>query len=156
MKILMVCLGNICRSPMADGIMRKIAHERGLNIEVDSAGTSDYHIGAAPDKRMQHTAALYGVDISDLQARQFVASDFQEFDLIFGMDKSNATNIIAVDPQAAEKKMPRLILNELYPDEHMEVPDPYYGGDEGFKHVYQLLDAACNKIADRIESGYYG
>lgn len=141
---------------MADGIMRKIALERGLNIEVDSAGTSNYHIGAAPDKRMQHTASLYGVDISDLKARQFVAKDYEDFDLIFAMDKSNAANMIAVNPSAAEEKMPRLILNELYPDENMEVPDPYYGGDEGFKHVYQLLDAACNKIADRIESGHYG
>lgn len=150
----MVCLGNICRSPMADGIMRHLNNERNLNCEVDSAGTAGYHIGEAPDRRMQATAKEKGLDISMLQARQFQASDLNEFDLIYAMDSSNYNNIMAHANDSNKHKV-KMILNESHPGSNLEVPDPYYGGDDGFYHVYNLLWDACNNIADKIEKGEY-
>ena len=142
MKILMVCLGNICRSPMAEGIMRKLG---GKKVEVDSAGTADYHIGFQPDKRMIATAIEHGVDISNLRARQFQSDDFDSFDLIFAMDSSNYRNIISLAKDDNDKQKVKMILD------NSNVPDPYYGGDEGFEHVYQLLHEACQKILEDIE-----
>ncbi|MBJ10134.1 MAG: protein-tyrosine-phosphatase [Flavobacteriales bacterium] len=142
MKILMVCLGNICRSPMAEGIMRKLG---GKKVEVDSAGTADYHIGFQPDKRMIATAIEHGVDISNLRARQFQSDDFDSFDLIFAMDSSNYQNIISLAKDDNDKQKVKMILD------NSNVPDPYYGGDEGFEHVYQLLHEACQKFLEDIE-----
>ena len=142
MKILMVCLGNICRSPMAEGIMRKLGEKK---VEVDSAGTADYHIGFQPDKRMIATAIEHGVDISNLRARQFQSDDFDSFDLIFAMDSSNYQNIISLAKDDNDKQKVKMILD------NSNVPDPYYGGDEGFEHVYQLLHEACQKILEDIE-----
>lgn len=142
----MVCLGNICRSPLADGLLRKKIAEQGLDCEVDSCGTSGFHVGEAPDKRMTKTAAERGVDISFLKARQFSKKDFQDFDLIFAMDQSNYNNILdLVDSKEDEEKV-KMILNESYPGENIAVPDPYWGGDEGFVDVYNLLDEATDKI----------
>ena len=138
----MVCLGNICRSPMAEGIMRKLG---GKKVEVDSAGTADYHIGFQPDKRMIATAIEHGVDISNLRARQFQSDDFDSFDLIFAMDSSNYRNIISLAKDDNDKQKVKMILD------NSNVPDPYYGGDEGFEHVYQLLHEACQKILEDIE-----
>ena len=138
----MVCLGNICRSPMAEGIMRKLG---GKKVEVDSAGTADYHIGFQPDKRMIATAIKHGIDISNLRARQFQSDDFDSFDLIFAMDSSNYRNIISLAKDDNDKQKVKMILD------NSNVPDPYYGGDEGFEHVYQLLHEACQKFLEDIE-----
>ena len=142
MKILMVCLGNICRSPMAEGIMRKLG---GKKVEVDSAGTANYHIGLQPDKRMIAKAFEHGIDISNFRARQFHSDDFNSFDLIFAMDSSNYQNIISLAKHENDKEKVKMILDNI------NVPDPYYGGVEGFEHVYQLLNEACQNILDNIE-----
>ena len=142
MKILMVCLGNICRSPMAEGIMRKLGRNK---VEVDSAGTAGYHIGSQPDKRMIITAFEHGIDISNLSARQFQYEDFGSFDVIFAMDSSNYRNIISLAKDCDDKKKVKMIL------ENGNIPDPYYSGNEGFEHVYQLLYEACQKFLDSIE-----
>lgn len=150
MKVLMVCLGNICRSPIAEGILRDKALKNGLKIETDSAGTSAYHIGNPPDPRMILTAHKNGIDISDLRARQFVEADFDNFDLIYAMDQSNYENMIALAKNQAQVDKVRLILNEVHPDSNNEVPDPYFGGDEGFQHVIDLLGNAVDEIIKKV------
>lgn len=117
-----------------------------LDMEVDSAGTSDYHIDEAPDKRMQETAKENNLDISHLRGRQFGTADFDEFDLIYAMDESNYENIVALARNDADRQKIKMILNEIYPGQNMPVPDPYFGGIDGFKDVYQLLDKATDKI----------
>ncbi len=146
MKILMVCLGNICRSPMAEGIMRSKVKLHDLNIMVDSCGTAAYHIGEAPDFRAQQTLKKHQTDISGLKGRQFTVNDFDEFDLIFTMDESNYNNIIALARTEADKKKVEMIMNTVYSGENISVPDPYYGGKEGFDHTYKMLDLACDYI----------
>ena len=146
----MVCLGNICRSPMADGLLRKKVKDAGLSVFVDSAGTSNYHVGEAPDCRMRQTAREFGVPIDDLRGRQFVQSDFDEFDLIYAMDSSNYNNILRLARNAADEEKVHMILNELHPGENMAVPDPYYGGDQGFIDVYNMLDEATDVILEKI------
>lgn len=147
----MVCLGNICRSPMADGLLRKKVAELGLDIFVDSAGTANYHVGEAPDRRMRETGASLGVKIDDLRARQFVQSDFDQFDLIYAMDKSNFNNILSLARNEKDKQKIRLILNEITPHSDAEVPDPYYGGDQGFVDVFNMLDLATDKIIEKLK-----
>lgn len=149
MKILMVCLGNICRSPLADGLLREKVKELNLDVTVDSAGTSNHHVGQAPDARMRATAREMGLSIDNLQARQFTKNDFKEFDLIFVMDKSNYANVISLAESAEERKKVHLMLNELYPNKDLEVPDPYFGGDQGFIEVYNLLDEATNALIEK-------
>ncbi len=139
---------------MADGMMRQIAQERNLNIEVDSAGTASYHVGDPPDRRMQATALSHDVDISFLRARQFVAEDYDRFDLIYAMDSSNYSNMKALGREDQVHKL-KMLLNETNPGQNLEVPDPYYGGDEGFEAVFQMVKSACETIADKIESGEY-
>ena len=150
----MVCLGNICRSPMADGMLRHIVSERGLEVEVDGCGTSAFHVGEAPDRRMQRTAKGHGVDLSFLRARQLQAEDLDHFDLVFAMDKSNYDNIHKLATSVNQHKV-RMLLDETFPGEGREVPDPYYGGDEGFEYVYQIVRDACHVIADKIQQGEY-
>ncbi len=152
MKVLMVCLGNICRSPIAEGILRHKAAEKGLDIITDSAGTSAFHVGESPDHRMILTASKNGIDISDLSARQFVSADYQNFDLIYAMDESNYENMIRLANNDSDREKVRLILNESTPGSNAEVPDPYYGGDQGFQHVIDLLDVAVDKVIERIET----
>lgn len=142
MRVLMVCLGNICRSPMADGWLRHKAKEYDIDLLVDSAGTAGYHVGDKADARMCKWSKTYGVDIDDLRARQFTQEDFDRFDIIFAMDLSNKKNILHLARTAADEAKVHLYLNELYPNENREVPDPYYGGDSDFKHVIELLDEA--------------
>ena len=150
MKILMVCLGNICRSPMADGLMRKKVREHKLDVYVDSAGTANYHVGGAPDTRMTQTAKRKGVDISGLQARQFVVSDFDDFDLIYVMDHSNYDNVVRLARNETDRNKVQLIL-ELLPNQiEIEVPDPYYGGQEGFEDVFDLLDQSTDIILNNL------
>lgn len=151
MKILMVCLGNICRSPLADALLRKKVQDLNLDVLVDSAGTSSYHIGNEPDLRTQENAQLNGLDMSFLKARQFVATDFQAFDKIYVMDKSNYGNVLALVENETDSSKVQLIL-EMVEENIQEVPDPYYGGEKGFETVYNLLDEATDKIIENIQS----
>jgi protein-tyrosine phosphatase len=151
MKVLMVCLGNICRSPMADGLLRKKVNELGLSVSVDSAGTAGYHSGEKPDPRMRATAKKLGVNIDDLRARQFVVKDFDDFDLIYAMDASNYNNILSLARNDSDRSKVELILNELEPGKNLQVPDPYYGGEQGFIDVFNLLDAATDKIIQKLK-----
>jgi protein-tyrosine phosphatase len=143
MRILMVCLGNICRSPLAEGIMKSKLAERGLDWEVDSAGTGYWHAGDLPDRRSIATARRHGIDITDQRARQFKPGDFTHFDHILVMDLSNQRNvrILANTPEHEEKV--QLILDYSHPGESRQVPDPYYD-DNGFEAVYEILDEACS------------
>lgn len=148
-KVLMVCLGNICRSPLAEGILKqKTSH---LDIFVDSAGTSNYHIDNPPDVRSVQIAKKYGIDITSQRGRQFQVSDFDEFDLIFAMDKSNYNDILSLARNEGDKNKVELILNLLNPGENMDVPDPYYGGGNGFEKVYKMLDKACDILVGRLD-----
>jgi protein-tyrosine phosphatase len=153
MRILFVCLGNICRSPMAEGVFRSELARRGLDslVEVDSAGTSDWHIGEPPDPRARRAAAARGHDISALRGRQATRRDMAEFDLILAMDRENLEHLRRLaGPQHAGKV--RLFL-EFAPDTpEEEVPDPYYGGEEGFEYVLDLLEAAARGLADHVEA----
>ncbi len=148
-KILMVCLGNICRSPLAEGILKsKVNH---LDVEVDSAGTAAYHLGEQPDIRSIEIAKKYSIDLSNQRARQFSINDFNEFDKIYAMDTSNYANIIALARDESDRDKVDLILNESNPKSFESVPDPYYGGSNGFQDVFQMLDDACNKIVENLE-----
>jgi len=151
MKILMVCLGNICRSPIADGLLRKKVEEHGLDIKVDSAGTSAHHVGEKPDERMRKTAKSFGTSIDFLRARQFTIEDFNAFDIIYAMDQSNYNNIITLAKNDADKAKVKLFLNELYPNENRAVPDPYFGGKQGFIDVYKMVDATTDKILEKLK-----
>ena len=151
MKILMVCLGNICRSPVAEGILKHKALQAGLNIMVDSAGTSGWHNGEAPDERSQKSTLKRGINIARQKSRKVTLSDFEEFDLIYAMDTSNFQNLKKLAPSKHQPKI-KLILDEIYPDKNADVPDPYYTTD-GFDEVFELLDAACEKIVLNIKSG---
>ena len=147
-KILMVCLGNICRSPLAEGILKSK-----LNPDfyiVDSAGTSAYHIGELPDHRSIAIAKKNGIDISNQRARKFIANDFNEFDLIYAMDIENYHNICSLSTNKSNLLKVKLILNEINPLKDLSVHDPYYGGDFGFENVYEMLDKACSIITKNI------
>jgi protein-tyrosine phosphatase len=147
-KILMVCLGNICRSPLAEGILQnKLPDDE---FWVDSAGTSSYHVGNLPDSRSVDIASKNNIDISKQRSRQFTISDFDKFDYIYAMDQSNYKNILKLARNLSDKNKVSLILNELYPKKNIEVPDPYYGKNDGFNTVFSLLNDACTKIASNL------
>jgi len=150
MKILMVCLGNICRSPLAEGIMRAKTEKMGLDWQIDSAGTGAWHIGNLPDQRSRAVAKAHGIDITDQRARQLVVKDFERFDLILAMDQSNYQNIIQLAQNDQQKEKVNKIL-DLANNQNKDVPDPYYD-DDGFGHVYQLLDKACNQLINKLSS----
>ncbi|WP_291965287.1 low molecular weight protein-tyrosine-phosphatase [Maribacter sp.] len=148
MNVLMVCLGNICRSPLAEGILKsKISTS---NVHVDSAGTGGYHIGNAPDPRSIKVAKEHGIDISSQVCRKFVVSDFDAFDIIYAMDKSNYGNIIKLARNKIDAAKVKLLLNEISPIDN-DVPDPYYDAEDGFENVFQIIDQACDIIAARLE-----
>jgi protein-tyrosine phosphatase len=149
-KILLVCLGNICRSPMAEGVLRAKAMERRLPITTDSAGTGDYHVGEPPDLRAQAAMQRQGIDISDLRARQFTALDFQHFDLILAMDAHNLRDIVRLAPNAELAKKARAIMEHAPAHPERSVPDPYYGTDADFDRVYAMLDEACDNLLDGL------
>ena len=147
-KVLMVCLGNICRSPLAEGILKSKLPESIFFI--DSAGTANYHVGNPPDPRSIAVGKKYGIDISKLKGRQFSVKDFNTFDLIYVMDESNYRNVISIARNERDKSKVKFILNEIYPNQNYDVPDPYYGGDHGFENVYKMLDEACIIIANSL------
>ncbi|WP_299392634.1 low molecular weight protein-tyrosine-phosphatase [uncultured Gelidibacter sp.] len=147
-KILMVCLGNICRSPLANGILEsKLPAEK---FEIDSAGTGDYHIGKAPDHRSIATAKAHGIDISNQKCRQFDLSDFDTYDIIYVMDQSNYNNVVKLARDEKDIAKVKLILEDAATSKNLEVPDPYWGDTKDFEDVYTLLDAACDTIASRL------
>ncbi|MBB78192.1 MAG: protein-tyrosine-phosphatase [Crocinitomicaceae bacterium] len=150
MKILMVCLGNICRSPLAHGILREKIKLNNINASVDSAGTSNYHIGDPPDFRMITTAKLNNIMIEDLKARQFTTKDFYDFDIIYVMDKNNYDNVIQLAKNKEQKEKVKMILNEITQGMNHNVPDPYYGGNKGFEEVFNMLDQATDKIIKNL------
>lgn len=142
MKILMVCLGNICRSPLAQGILQS---KLGPDFEVDSAGTGSWHVGQAPDHRSIEVAKKHGIDIAHYRARKFNPADFDDFDLIYAMDRTNFGDISAIAEKDEHRNKIRLILQ----DEN--VPDPYYGDEKDFEEVFQLLDKVTDKIVRELK-----
>ncbi len=150
MKILMVCLGNICRSPLAEGILQHKADAHFLNIQVDSAGTGNYHIGEAPHILSQKVAKENGVDITQQKCRQFKKTDFEMFDKIYVMDSDNYNDVKRMAGNYFNEAKIDLLLNELYPNQNREVPDPWYGGIEDFRKVYTMINAACEAIIKKF------
>lgn len=142
----MVCLGNICRSPLAEGILQSKVDA----IQVDSAGTAGYHIGRKPDSRSIQAALNHGIDISQQRCRQVSLSDFSDFDYIFAMDNANYEDLIDLAKNTQSKAKIQLISEILYPNQNVEIPDPYYGNAEDFETVYQLLDPICEAIAQQL------
>ena len=139
-NVLMVCLGNICRSPLAHGIFEQLSKE--FSITVDSAGTASYHIGSSPDPRSIKTAMKHGIDISNQRARQFTKTDFDAFDHIFVMDRQNLRDVLKLSQSEVERNKVKLLLT------NEEVEDPYYGGDEGFEIVFNKIEKASKDILD--------
>jgi len=152
MKILMVCLGNICRSPLAEGIMRSKIEKYNLQAEVDSAGFEPFHTGDAPDYRAIKVANRHGVDISGIRSRLFRKSDFKSFDRIYVMDSNNYNDVQAVSENQAQMLKVDYILNCTNPGTNKAVPDPYYGGEDGFEKAYQLIDKATELIALELQA----
>lgn len=147
-RVLMVCLGNICRSPLAEGILKSKVNPN--TVFVDSAGTGNYHIGGLPDKRSIAVASNYNLDITNQRCRQFQVDDFDDFDFIYVMDNSNKRDVLALARNESDRAKVKLILNEIFPNENVDVPDPYYGGEFGFENVYKLLEKACSIIARKL------
>ncbi|MCD6069434.1 MAG: protein-tyrosine-phosphatase [Bacteroidetes bacterium] len=147
----MVCLGNICRSPVAEGVMRDVARQHNISVTVDSAGTANYHVGDQPDKRSMTNAKKNGVDISSLRGRQFCIDDFEDFDRIYVMDENNLKNVLALAKKEEHRQKVNMLLNELHPGKNMPVPDPYYGTDKDFEQVFQLAHKACTAIAEKLK-----
>ena len=148
MKILMVCLGNICRSPLAQGILEKKTQH--LNFEIDSAGTASFHIGKNPDIRSIEIAKKNHIDIKNQKARKFEINDFDKFDIIYAMDMQNYKHLNNLARNKNDLDKVKLILNEIYPNQWQPVPDPYYGKEDGFQNVYNILEEVCEKIISKI------
>lgn len=148
MKVLMVCLGNICRSPMAEGVLRQLADERGIALEVDSAGTANYHVGEAPDRRARASMKRHGGNIEALRGRQVSIHDFERFDILLAMDLNNERDLLRLAPTEAGRRKVRRMMEFANDPGTGEVPDPYYGPDSGFDDVHRLLMAACTGFLD--------
>lgn len=144
----MVCLGNICRSPLAEGILKSKVNNN--EVFVDSAGTAAYHVGNLPDVRSIAVASKFGIDITNQKARKFTVKDFDTFNVIYAMDDSNYQNILSLSRNNEDAQKVKMILNEAQPTHNLSVPDPYYGGTSGFEDVYKMLDEACELIAKKI------
>ena len=146
MKILMVCLGNICRSPLAEGILQDKAQQAGFNWSVDSAGTGGYHIGEAPHHLSQKVAKQNGIDIGKQCCRKFVKEDMLSFDKIYVMDTNNYEEIKRISKNLWNERKVDFLMNELHPGKNESVPDPWYGNEDGYKKVYAMIDEACDAI----------
>ena len=156
MKILMVCLGNICRSPLAEGILKHKAKEAGLNWVVESAGTNGYHVGEAPHRLSQKVAKLNGIDICEQKARRFVKDDFDRYDKIYAMADDVIDDIKSIAKEKYDPAKVDLFLNELYPGKNKSVPDPWYGTEPGYHDVYKLINETCEKIISKYANVQIG
>lgn len=152
MKILMVCLGNICRSPLAEGILRNKAEKAGLLWEIDSAGTSSYHNGDAPHILSQKVAKLNGIDISKQKCRQFVKEDMLRFDKIYAMDNEVYDDIKKMSGELWNPSRTDLLMNEVYADENLDIPDPWFGTEVLYHHVFKMISEACDAIIEKYKS----
>ncbi|MCF8244864.1 MAG: low molecular weight phosphotyrosine protein phosphatase [Saprospiraceae bacterium] len=152
MKILMVCLGNICRSPLAEGIMQHKITASGLDWQVDSAGTGAWHVGEQPDSRSIATARQHGIDITRQRARQLKPHDLDRFDLVLAMDSQNYRDILGLATTKAQEDKVLLIMNFVAPDRNQAVPDPYWN-DNGFEQVFEMLEAACGMVVEKFKVG---
>ena len=151
MKILMVCLGNICRSPLAEGILQHKVNEAGLSWVVESAGTNGYHIGEPPHHLSQKVAQLNGINICDQRARRFKSSDFEEYDLLYAMSKDVIDDMKSMAGNKWQQEKVRLLMEELHPGQQKDVPDPWYGPEPGYHEVYKMIEAACEKILKKAQ-----
>jgi len=142
-RLLFVCMGNICRSPTAEGVMRRLIEDEGLDIEVDSAGTGGWHVGEPPDERATLAARRRGVTLAGA-ARQVEASDFRRFDMLVAMDRGNLRELLALAPDDEARAKVRLLVPDA------DVPDPYYGGDRGFETVLDMVESACRELLDEL------
>lgn len=150
-RVLFVCLGNICRSPTAEGVFRRLVAEQGLEgeIEIDSAGTHAYHVGAAPDARAQQAARRRGIDISSLRGRRATVEDIRRFDYVLAMDRENLEHLLEICPVGYERKI-QLFLEYAPHRTEREVPDPYFGGDSGFDRVLDMVEEASRGLLAKI------
>lgn len=153
MKILMVCLGNICRSPLAEGILKHKAKAAGLNLQVDSAGTNGYHVGEPPHRLSQKVAKLNGIDICQQRARRFVAEDFDRYDKIYAMADDVLDDMQRIAGKKYNPEKADLLLNEIFPGENRSITDPWYGTEPGYHEVYKEIDAACEAIIEKMIDG---
>jgi protein-tyrosine phosphatase len=149
MKILMVCLGNICRSPLAEGILKHKAARAGLNWTVESAGTNGYHTGEAPHPLSQKVARLNGIDICDQRSRRFVTEDFDRYDKIYALAEDVVDDIRRIAKHRFDETKIDLLMNELYPGKNKDVPDPWYGPEPGYHEVYRMIEKVCEKIIEK-------
>jgi len=158
MKILMVCLGNICRSPIAEGVLQEKAWKAGLKWSIESAGTNGYHTGEAPHPLSQKVSRLNGIDISKQRSRSFTADDFDRFDKIYAMSDDVIDDMKRIARNRFDKTKVDLLLNELFPGQNIDVPDPWYGSEPGYHEVYKMINDACDKIVERYgvlgDAGY--
>jgi protein-tyrosine phosphatase len=148
-RVLMVCLGNICRSPLAEGILRSKVDPK--EVFIDSAGTGSWHIGHPPDSRSVRVAANYDIDISTQRGRQFTARDFEKFDRIFVMDSDNLSTVLEMAQNQEQRNKVELLLNAAYPGLNREVPDPYHEGADAFEAVFMMLDEACEILCKTLK-----
>ena len=152
MKILMVCLGNICRSPLAEGILKQKAKKAGLNLIVESAGTNGFHVGESPHHLSQKVAHINGISIGEQKARSFVKEDFHRFDKIYAMADDVVADMKRIAKADYDSSKVDLLLNELDPGKDLSVPDPWYGPEPGYHEVYKLLNDACDKIIENVQA----
>lgn len=152
MKILVVCLGNICRSPIAEGLLRHKVQQHGLNWQVDSAGINSYHTGEAPHRHSQKVCLMNGVDISGQRARRFSAADFERYDIIYAMADDVYEEIRRMGGKHADMDKVVYFLNELEPGSNGSVPDPWYGNEDGYLPVYELIDRTCDAIIEKYKN----
>ncbi len=145
----MVCLGNICRSPLAEGIMRQKIENAGVKWQVDSAGTGGYHLGSQPHKSSQKIALVHGIDISNQKARLFTKNDLLNFDKIYVMDGANYEDVKKMSGEDWDHQKVEFLLNEVTPGKNANVPDPYFGGEDGFENVFNMINEACDFIVHR-------
>ena len=147
----MVCLGNICRSPLAEGILQHKVNEAGLSWKVESAGTNSYHIGEPPHHLSQKVAQLNGINICDQRARRFKPSDLEEYDLLYAMSKDVIDDMKTMAGNQWKQEKVKLLMDELHPGQQKDVPDPWYGPEPGYHEVYKMIEAACDKILKKAQ-----